>query len=195
MSIVLSEKESLFTLYTKTSMYQMKVDDYGVLLHTYYGKKTEVFDYSYLIQRRDHGFSGNPYQAGNDRTYSLDTLPQEYSCFGSGDYRQSALSVKYQTGAMALELRYKDYEIQKGKYKIPGLPALYAMEENQADTLVITMKDDVEDVCVKLYYGVLEDLDVITRTVCVENRGDAPVFPGTGHVPCALTDRTAPMTG
>ena len=149
MSIVLSEKESLFTLYTKTSMYQMKVDDYGVLLHTYYGKKTENFDYSYLIQRRDHGFSGNPYQAGNDRTYSLDTLPQEYSCFGSGDYRQSALSVKYQTGAMALELRYKDYEIQKGKYKIPGLPALYAMEENQADTLVITMKDDVEDVCVK----------------------------------------------
>ena len=56
MSIVLSEKESLFTLYTKTSMYQMKVDDYGVLLHTYYGKKTENFDYSYLIQRRDHGF-------------------------------------------------------------------------------------------------------------------------------------------
>lgn len=176
MSIVLSEKESLITLYTKTSMYQMKVDDYGVLLHTYYGKKTENFDYSYLIQRRDHGFSGNPYQAGNDRTYSLDTLPQEYSCFGSGDYRQSALSVKYQTGAMALELRYKDYEIQKGKYKIPGLPALYAMEENQAATLVITMKDDVEDVCVKLYYGVLEDLDVITRTVCVENRGSAPVF-------------------
>ena len=62
MSIVLSEKESLFTLYTKTSMYQMKVDDYGVLLHTYYGKKTEVFDYSYLIQRRDHGFSGNPFR-------------------------------------------------------------------------------------------------------------------------------------
>ena len=125
-------------------MYQMKADDYGVLLHTYYGKKTEIMDYSYLIQRRDHGFSGNPYQAGNDRTYSLDTLPQEYSCFGSGDYRQSALSVKYQTGAMALELRYKGYELLEGKYEIPGLPAIYAMDGNRADTLVITMKDDVE---------------------------------------------------
>lgn len=176
MSIVLNEKKSLFTLCTKTSMYQMKVDDYGVLLHTYYGKKTEIFDYSYLIQRRDHGFSGSPYQAGNDRTYSLDTLPQEYSCFGSGDYRQSAFAVKYQTGAVALELRYEDFQLLPGKYTVPGLPALYAQDGNQADTLVIIMKDDVQDVCVKLYYGVLEDLDVITRTVYVENRGDAPVF-------------------
>ena len=68
MSIVLNEQQSLFTLCTKTSMYQMKTDQYGVLLHTYYGKKTEIFDYSYLIQRRDHGFSGNPYPAGNERT-------------------------------------------------------------------------------------------------------------------------------
>ena len=176
MSIVLNEQKSLFTLCTKTSMYQMKTDQYGVLLHTYYGKKTEIFDYSYLIQRRDHGFSGNPYQAGNDRTYSLDTLPQEYSCFGSGDYRQSALSVRYQTGARALELRVKDFEILEGKYRIPGLPSIYAEDGNRADTLVITMKDDVEDVCVKLYYGVLENLDLITRAVCVENRGAAPVF-------------------
>ena len=176
MSIVLNEQQSLFTLCTKTSMYQMKTDQYGVLLHTYYGKKTEIFDYSYLIQRRDHGFSGSPYQAGNDRTYSLDTLPQEYSCFGSGDYRQSALSVRYQTGARALELRYEGFEILEGKYRIPGLPSIYAEDGNRADTLVITMKDDVEDVCVKLYYGVLENLDLITRAVCVENRGAAPVF-------------------
>ena len=176
MSIVLNEQQSLFTLCTTTSMYQMKTDQYGVLLHTYYGKKTELFDYSYLIQRRDHGFSGSPYQAGNDRTYSLDTLPQEYSCFGSGDYRQSALSVRYQTGARALELRYEGFEILEGKYRIPGLPSIYAEDGNRADTLVITMKDDVEDVCVKLYYGVLENLDLITRAVCVENRGAAPVF-------------------
>ena len=175
MAIILDEKKQLFTLCTQNSMYQMKADDYGVLLHTYYGKRTEITDYSYLIQRRDHGFSGSPYELENDRTYSLDVLPQEYSCFGSGDYRESALDIRYQNGARALELRFCGYEIREGKYEIPGLPAVYAMEENRADTLVLLMKDDVEKVIVRLYYGVLEDLDVITRAVCVENQGENPV--------------------
>lgn len=56
MTIVFEKENRLFTLCTRNSMYQMKADDKGILLHTYYGKKTEVFDYSYLIQRRDHGF-------------------------------------------------------------------------------------------------------------------------------------------
>ncbi|MCQ4871840.1 YjdF family protein [Blautia producta] len=30
------------------SMYQMKVDDLGFLVHTWFGKRTPIFDYSYL---------------------------------------------------------------------------------------------------------------------------------------------------
>ena len=75
MAIAVNEK--VFTLCTKNSMYQMKADEQGVLLHTYYGKRTEQMDFSYLIQKRDHGFSGNPYDAETDRKYSLDTLPQD----------------------------------------------------------------------------------------------------------------------
>ena len=174
MAIVIEKDDRLFTLCTKNSMYQMKADDKGILLHTYYGRKTDICDYSYLIQRRDHGFSGNPDEAAGDRTYSTDTLPQEYSSFGSGDYRESALDIRYDNGTRTLGLRYEGYEIIKGKYSIPGLPAMYA-DENEAETLVITLRDDVQDVRVKLYYGVVEDLDVITRSVSVENHGKAPV--------------------
>ena len=174
MAIVFEKENRLFTLCTKNSMYQMKADDKGILLHTYYGRKTDICDYSYLIQRRDHGFSGNPDEAAGDRTYSTDTLPQEYSSFGSGDYRESALDIRYDNGTRTLGLRYEGYEIIKGKYSIPGLPAMYA-DENEAETLVITLRDDVQDVRVKLYYGVVEDLDVITRSVSVENHGKAPV--------------------
>ena len=120
MAILLDEKNRLFSLCTKNSMYQMKVDNLGVLLHTYYGKRTENFDYSYLISCKDHGFAGNPYQAGTDRTYSLEVLPQEYSCYGSGDYRASALKIRYHMGARALELRYVGHQCLEGKYAIPG---------------------------------------------------------------------------
>ena len=50
----------LFTLLTNNSMYQMKVDDLGFLVHTWFGKRTPIFDYSYLNVGRDRGFSGNP---------------------------------------------------------------------------------------------------------------------------------------
>ena len=152
MAILVDRKNSLFTLCTKSSMYQMKADSLGVLLHTYYGKRTENMDFSYLIQKRDHGFSGNPYEAGMDRTYSLDTLPQEYSCFGGGDYRESALAVRDAYGASAVDLRYEGCEILKGKYQIPGLPAFYEENPGQAETLVITMKNERKNIHVKHFY-------------------------------------------
>ena len=99
-------------------MYQMKADRYGVLLHTWFGMKGSAFDYSYRIAYADRGFSGNPYDAGDDRTYSLDVLPQEFPTYGSGDYRSTALKVRYPdgtsgnlyfTGRRPHARRYSDY--------------------------------------------------------------------------------------
>ena len=106
----------------------------------------------------------------------LDALPQEYPTYGSGDYRGSALKVRYPDGTTSCELRYVGYEVLEGKYSIPGLPAIYQMEENKADTLVITLEDTRKTFYVHLYYGVMEDLDIITRSVRIENHSDKPVF-------------------
>lgn len=48
----------------------------------------------YVLTYADRGFSGNPYAAGMNRTYSLDTLPQEYPTLGTGDFRNIALDIK-----------------------------------------------------------------------------------------------------
>ena len=106
MAIVFDKENRLFTLCTKNSMYQMKADDKGILLHTYYGRKTDICDYSYLIQRRDHGFSGNPDEAAGDRTYSTDTLPQEYTAYGNGDYRINGLEVEQADGSDTANLKF-----------------------------------------------------------------------------------------
>ena len=115
-------KETLFTIQTKHTTYQMKTDAYGVLQHLWYGA-TIKGDMSYLLDYPDVGFSGNIYEAGNQRTYSLNTLPQEYACEGVGDYRISAVAVTHADGSNALDLRYQSYTIKKGKYAIQGLPA------------------------------------------------------------------------
>lgn len=175
MAILLNEDHTLFTLLTKNSMYQMKADEHGVLLHTWFGQKSSAFDYSYRIHYADRGFSGNPYRAGDNRLYSLDVLPQEYPTYGSGDYRSPALKVRYPDGSFSCELKYSGFEIREGKYSLPGLPAVYA-EDTKADTLIITLEDTRHCFFVHLYYGVMEDLDLITRAVCIENHGDVPLF-------------------
>ena len=40
MAICFQEKKHIFTLQTAHSTYQMKVDDFGFLVHLYYGGKT-----------------------------------------------------------------------------------------------------------------------------------------------------------
>lgn len=79
------------------------------------------------------GIFRNPYEAGNERDYSLDSRPQEYSTNGVGDYRINSVSVINADGSDAADWRYAGYTIEKGKYAIPGMPALYG-EEKDADT-------------------------------------------------------------
>ena len=93
MSIVV--KDHLFILHTKNTSYQLTADDHGILRHLYYGAKVENADFSYLVQQRDRGFSGNPDDAGDDRTLSFDTLPLEYPVLGCGDYRETCLAVTH----------------------------------------------------------------------------------------------------
>ena len=167
MGIIYNEKAKTFTLHTQNTTYQMQIDAYGFLLHLYYGRKTDgVMDY--LLTYADRGFSGNPQDTGNDRTYSLDVLPQEFPCRLTGDFRSPVLDLVNADGSFGCDLRYQGYEICDGKYNLKGLPAVYAAEE-EAQTLIIYMKDQVTGLQVELLYGVLPEYDVITRSAKVIN--------------------------
>ena len=174
MGIIYCEKDRTFTLQTKNTTYQMQVDRYGFLLHLYYGKKTDGC-MDYLLTYYDRGFSGNPYDAGEDRTYSMDTLPQEFPCYGNGDFRSTAFAVENADGSMSCDLRYKSHVILDGKYNLEGLPAVYASEK-EAQTLEILMEDPVTGVKVVLLYGVLPAQDIITRSVSVKNESSGKIY-------------------
>ena len=174
MGIIYCEKDRIFTLQTKNTTYQMQVDRYGFLLHLYYGKKTDTC-MDYLLTYYDRGFSGNPYDAGEDRTYSMDTLPQEFPCYGNGDFRSTAFAVENADGSMSCDLRYKSHTIRDGKYNLEGLPAVYASDK-EAQTLEILMEDPVTGVKVVLLYGVLPAQDIITRSVSVKNESSGKIY-------------------
>lgn len=169
MAIIYNPNKRIFTLHTKHSTYQMQVDSLGYLLHLYYGAKNNS-SMEYVLTYADRGFSGNPYAAGADRTYSLDALPQEFPTLGTGDYRNIALDIKNSRGIESTNLLYKKHEIRKGKYALPGLPAVWA-DEAEAQTLEIVLADENAGMEVHLLYGILEEADVITRSAVIRNIG------------------------
>ena len=163
------------TLHTRSTSYQMKIDATGVLLHTYYGEKLRKGDLSRLICPEDRGFSPNPDEVGMDRTWSLDTQPQEYSSSGVGDFRQPALEADLADGSHIVDLRYINHTVAEGKYALEGLPAFYG-EGVTAQTLTVELQDKCSGLTVELLYGVLEEYDMITRAVRVRNNGAAPIW-------------------
>lgn len=173
MAIIYNPNKRIFTLHTKHSTYQMQVDSLGYLLHLYYGAKNNS-SMEYVLTYADRGFSGNPYAAGADRTYSLDALPQEFPTLGTGDYRNIALDIKNSRGIESTNLLYKKHEIRKGKYALPGLPAVWA-DEAEAQTLEIVLADENAGMEVHLLYGILEEADVITRSAVIRNIGTETV--------------------
>ncbi len=170
--IVYDRQSGTFTLHTCRTTYQMKADSHGVLLHLYYGPRLRDGDLGYLLQYADRGFSPNPSGSGADRVYSLDTLPQEYSTCGVGDYRLSAAEVEQTDGSLLLDLRYTGYGIRPGKYELEGLPAFHGQGW---ETLSVILRDPSSGVEVELLYGVCEEDDLITRAARLTNRGSGDV--------------------
>ncbi len=173
MSISYNGDKKLFTLETKSSTYQMQVDEYGFLRHLYYGRLVNGQDMSYIFNYHDCGFSGNPYDVGN-RYISLDTMPQEYTSAGVGDYRVRSVAAVNADGSRCVSFRYSGHTIEKGKYGLPGLPAVYD-NGGEAMTLTIMLADAVTGLEVKLYYGVFEELDIITRAVSFSNSSEKTI--------------------
>ncbi len=180
--MAISVENSVFHLETAHTLYQMKVDSFGILNHLWYGARTDCC-MDYLLDYPDVGFAGNPYEAGNRRTYSLNSLPLEYAAGGAGDYRVPAVSVTHADGSGALDLRFREYRIRQGKYEIPGLPAVYA-EDDEAETLEIILEDALSSVEISLLYGVLPGEDVITRAVIVKNNGNSGIRINRVHSLC-----------
>ena len=152
----------------------MQVREYDTLVHLYYGADIGDTEASHRIICLDRGFSGNPYEAGEDRTFSLDILPQEYSGYGNGDYRINGMEVTHEDGSDAVHLRYESYRMREGKYSLEGLPCMFG-NEDEAETLEVTLYDRISNLKVHLLYGVFYELDVVTRAVRIENQGEKTV--------------------
>ncbi|MFW6389908.1 MAG: alpha-galactosidase, partial [Halanaerobiales bacterium] len=161
MGISYNEKNNTFHLQGSDTSYVLEILNTGHLGHLYWGKKVKKdTDLSRLIKneiRKEH--------LQEDKTdFLLDVIPQEYPGYGHTDFRQPAYHIQLENGSTVSNLKYQSHEIFKGKEELPGLPATYVEDKSEAETLKITLLDEVAQLKVVLSYTVYENLNVITRS-------------------------------
>ncbi|RED89382.1 alpha-galactosidase [Cohnella phaseoli] len=174
MGIRYREQERAFHLQGPHTSYIIQLNQKGVPMHAYWGRKIREENLQgLLVYTERSSFSPNPYP--EDRTISFDTLPQEYPAYGGGDFRHPAFQVQLEDGSTVSEFACTAHRIFSGKPELEGLPSTYAEREDEAQTLELTLKDELSGLEAVLSYTVFAAHDAIARSVRLTNGGRSPL--------------------
>ena len=140
--------ENKFLLTGKEYQYAFYVED-GKLYHAYYGANLGVY-----------------YESCGKEGYKVE-LPKEYSEFGRGDFRPTAIVVRTNE-SLSTDFRFDSYKILDKKPSI-GLPSM----RGEKQTLAVVLKDLRLNLKLTLFYTPYED--GLVRSVLLENNGKEAV--------------------
>lgn len=164
MAIKFKKADKTFILTTKNTAYVFSVSCDRYLVHQYYGKKTAKWK-----RYEPYVVSFSPYQKEAGNVWSPDIFPQEYSFFGAGDFRTTALKLRGINGSCTTDFIYRSYRYIDGRKEIDGLP--FARAAGDTKTLEVKLLDPATGCELFLYYTVFYEEDVIARHMILKNKG------------------------
>ena len=170
MNISVNVEQNTFHLYNNEISYIMTVLPNGQMGQLYFGRRVhDREDYSYLLEMRSRPMSSCVFDT--DKSFSMEHIRQEYAVFGTTDYRIPAMEILQKNGSRISEFLFHDYRIENGKPKLPGLPATYTEDENEAQTLIVGLEDPLTQIRLELFYTIFEKGGVIARSARFINNG------------------------
>ncbi len=182
-AITFDPQEKLFVLRMQRSFYAMRILSDGQLVHVKFAAADPTVQ-PLRLSRLDE------YPEADFSSWENQTRLWEFPTFGDISYHDVALKAAFpavgiplsaRDGAIDpirdLRLRYRGHEIRTDA--APGLsPAHGRPARKQAtlrQTLIIDMQDLGFDFCVRLFYRLTPECDIIERWVQLENRTATPV--------------------
>ncbi|MFD1954120.1 alpha-galactosidase [Paenibacillus thailandensis] len=174
MMIHYNESNRVFHLQSSDTSYVFQIVGAGYPAHLYWGRKIRGNRLERLLNLRQRA-SFSPTTDKSRPELSLDTLPHEYPGYGSSDFRSPAYEAALADGTTVAELLYHSHAIVPGKPALQGLPSVYVENEDEAQTLELTLKDAHSGLTVVLSYTVFEKHNAITRSARIVNGGSSPL--------------------
>lgn len=158
------EENGVFHLFTEHYSYLIKVNQYGIPEHLYFGPPVVTADADALGLRPGLGWGGSVLLDKDNTASCLDALALEWSGSGRGDYRESPLELLGQP----TDFRFESSRILEGTEPIScGLPQAHGGSQ----TLELTLTQPGAKLT--LFYSVFPTA-LVRRTV-LENTGDTPI--------------------
>lgn len=166
-------------IYTQQNQFHLQMDHSSYLLHVmengelgqlYYGPLIHhQASYPELTHREVHG--AMPAWKLDAPDVQPEALKQEYASLGKGDFRDPAYQITAPDGSRISELQYQSYRIETGKQRLTQLPSTFDDSDDDAQTLIIKLKDAVTQVIVDLNYTIFPHQDVLVRSATFTNHG------------------------
>ncbi|MGM0125297.1 alpha-galactosidase [Enterococcus sp. AZ194] len=176
MTIHFDENKRQFHLFNESISYVMELYRGTYLLQTYFGERIQAFTQSLPYPLKDRSsFSPNP-KDWPDRGFSLDSALQEIPGYDTGDYRESICAFTFCDGTKAVGFSYLEHTIFQGKKALDGLPATYVEDDEEAETLEITMIDAKRQLKAVLSYTIFAKRSVITKSIRYQNMGNQVLY-------------------
>ncbi len=179
MPILWNETEKLFHLKTKHSSYIFCIAHGKYPVHLYYGKRLEntqgLAAFLNKLGGRPSVYAKSPEFIGKEDDFRLELVPQEYPFYGNTDLKIPAFSARYENGSRITNAVYAGHKIMDGKPRLCGLPSTYTESDAEAQTLELTLTDELTGLNIILSYTAYEETDAICRSVRVENNGEQTV--------------------
>ena len=169
MAIHFLEKERMFHLQGGGVSYVIALEEQGYPAHVYWGKKLRDSSLSAMLGYKK--YSAFSPKAPGAPGLSLDTLPQEYTAYGAGDYRHPAYQIQLENGSTVCVAVYSAHRIYAGKPKLDGLPATYVEQDDEARTLELELADEVAGLTITLLYTIFAESGALARSARLSNIG------------------------
>ncbi len=170
MSIIFHEKCGVFHLFNESISYIMMVLPNGHMGQLYFGKRIhDREDFSYLMELAARPMTSCVFE--DDNKFSLEHVKQEYGVYGTTDYKHPAVEILQKNGSRCSDFQYQSYEVRPGKPKLSGLPAIYTESDEEAETLVLHVRDSLTGVAMELFYTIFREGGSLARSVRIINQG------------------------
>ena len=183
MGIIFHEETKTFHLTNGEISYIMTVLPNGHLGNLYYGKAIrDREDFSHLLELVQRPMFQYVYD--DDRLFSLESVKQELPVYGTTDYRAPMVEVLQSNGSRISDFVYVSHEVNEGKPKLEALPATYTENDDEAETLIVTLKDSLTGIKARMLYTIWSDRPVIAKSVEYVNEGTEAVHLTTAYSMC-----------
>lgn len=167
-----------FHLHNDKISYVLTVMANGQLGHLYYGKALSPLTATELdyLQAQASKSAGTVKYSPATGNFNLADRAQEYPVYGSSDFRRGALDVYAGNEPWYLDFSYQSYTITDTKPRSLAQPATYAVGNQEAQELAITLVDQVHQLKLVTYYTIFRAHGVIARRSTLTNLGASSVM-------------------